>query len=667
MSQINAIFIFCSNKPRHEKWAKDWSKIVGVFTEINDLLKAIKEAIIQYNQNLISISFTSTSGLTSKQNLDQLDPSYMYTQILKEILFQIDFDKQHIKDFIKYCREAFAANDRELKNCKKIEEEYHNHTPIWWYTYECFLYSMLNRALRLMDVHIIIKMGFFIQDLCQQIEQLHSEQFNGNQKPYSFTVYRDQVMSKAELDQLMKTKGGLLSFNNFLLSIKDRALSLDFAKRSQITSDLVSVLFVMTIDPSISSTPFACIGDTSYCQDSNNEVLFSMHSVFRIGDIKQIDNYDCLWQVDLILTSDDDQQLNTLTKYIREEIQGPTGWHRLGKFLLKLGHFNEAEEVYKVLLSRTKDNREESILCDQLGMVKNSQREYGQAITFCEKALEIKQSTLALNHPDLAQSYNNIGLVNANMGEYSKALSWYEKGLKIQQKTLRSNHPDLAQSFSHIGLVYANMGEYSKALSSHEKALEIRQNILPSNHPDLAHSFSKIGLIYASMGEYSKAFSWYEKALEIRQNTLPRNHPDLVESYNNIGFVYASMREYSKALSFHEKALEIRRNSLTSNHPDLVESYNNIGFLYASMREYSKALSYHERALEIGEKALPSNHPKLAETYYNIGSVFENMHKYWKAVSFCKKAVEIGQRSLVSNHPDLERWQKTLEIVKKNC
>jgi tetratricopeptide (TPR) repeat protein len=85
------------------------------------------------------------------------------------------------------------------------------------------------------------------------------------------------------------------------------------------------------------------------------------------------------------------------------------------------------------------------------------------------------------------------------------------------------------------------------------------------------------------------------------------------------------------------------------------------------MREYSKALSYHERALEIGEKALPSNHPKLAETYYNIGSVFENMHKYWKAVSFCKKAVEIGQRSLVSNHPDLERWQKTLEIVKKNC
>src|SRR4051812_3831162 len=52
----------------------------------------------------------------------------------------------------------------ELKNVDKLQEKYRDETPIWWYTYECFLYLMLNRGLRTMDTDIIIKTGFFIND-----------------------------------------------------------------------------------------------------------------------------------------------------------------------------------------------------------------------------------------------------------------------------------------------------------------------------------------------------------------------------------------------------------------------------------------------------------------------------------------------------------------------
>jgi hypothetical protein len=30
-SQVNTIYIFCGNKARHEKWAKDWPKVQGVY------------------------------------------------------------------------------------------------------------------------------------------------------------------------------------------------------------------------------------------------------------------------------------------------------------------------------------------------------------------------------------------------------------------------------------------------------------------------------------------------------------------------------------------------------------------------------------------------------------------------------------------------------------
>ena len=71
------------------------------------------------------------------------------------------------------------------------------------------------------------------------------------------------------------------------------------------------------------------------------------------------------------------------------------------------------------------------------------------------------------------------------MGEYTKALSSHEKALEIKQQSLPPNHPDLAQSYNNIGAVYDNMGEYSKAHSFYERAVENGQQSLPSNHPEL--------------------------------------------------------------------------------------------------------------------------------------------------------------------------------------
>jgi hypothetical protein len=67
---------------------------------------------------------------------------------------------------------------------------------------------MLNRAIRLMNVNIFIKMGFFIGDLHRHIEQLHCEQLNGHHSDAICTVYGGQGMSKEAFEQMQQTKGG---------------------------------------------------------------------------------------------------------------------------------------------------------------------------------------------------------------------------------------------------------------------------------------------------------------------------------------------------------------------------------------------------------------------------------------------------------------------------
>ncbi|CAF0851419.1 unnamed protein product [Adineta steineri] len=564
MSQVDTIFIFCNNQQWHKQWAKEWPKIKGVFTDITSICEALKPAAHQCEKNTISISFVA-----SNKKLDQLDPTFMYTQILKEILSTINFEAKHFKQFISYCREVYADDENELQNVNQLQTTYKNNIPIWWYTWDAFLYRMLNQALRSMDVDIIVRMGFFINDLHHDIQRLHSKQFDGHQSGTTLTVYRGQGLSKEDFAEMTKTKGGLLSFNNFLSTSKNRDVSLNFAQQAATNPDLVGILFVMSINPTNSTTPFASVTDVSYFH-TEDEVLFSMHTIFRIGDIKPMDGNNDLYQVNLILTSDNDQDLRTLTDRIRlETFPDSTGWYRLGLLLIKMGQFNKAQEVYEVLLHQTTNENDKSPIYDQLGQIKRNQGEYPEALTYYDKSLAIKQKTLPFNHLNLGNSYNNIGNVYKNMGDYPKALSSHEKALAIKQQSLPSNHPDLGSSCNNIGNVYRSMGDYPKALSYYEKDLAILQQSLSSNHPDLGGSYNNIGLVYDEMGDYPKALSYYEKALAIRQQSLPSNHPSLGGSYNNIGLVYKNMGNYSKAHSFYERAVQIGQQSLPINHPKL--------------------------------------------------------------------------------------------------
>ncbi|CAF0722010.1 unnamed protein product [Adineta ricciae] len=205
-----------------------------------------------------------------------------------------------------------------------------------------------------------------------------------------------------------KTIRGLLSFNNFLSTSQKREKSLEFIPLGLDDPDMMSILFVITIDPNIFTTPFASVGDLGYFKDEA-EILFSMHSVFRIGTVKQMSDKKHLYcEVQLQLTADDDSQLRVLTERMESEVQGGTGWERLGRILLKIRQLDKAEELHTMLLEQTRDKSERAYYYHQLGYLKHAQGDYKMAIEYYEKTLEIRQKTLPSNHPSLASSYHNI-------------------------------------------------------------------------------------------------------------------------------------------------------------------------------------------------------------------------------------------------------------------
>ncbi|CAF4820183.1 unnamed protein product, partial [Rotaria sp. Silwood2] len=344
VAQLHSIYVICSQSIEHQPWIDDYKNVKGIFNKMESICDVLRRNIRQYEINLISISIVPTRSLT---NLDELDQSFMYSQILKEIILDIKPDKTAKKEFVDFCCTHYADNNTQSSKIRDFEQLYEHHSPIWWYTKEPFIYSIVNKALRTQEIDVIIKMGFFIQDLHRQIEQLHTEAHQTSK----MIIYRGQGMSNDDFEKIKKSEGGFLSFNNFLSTSIDQDVSYSFAESAGDNPQLIGILFQIEIDPLISTVSFASLDNISQYSDSEKEILFSMHTIFRIGKIKKIK--DRLWKVNLALTSDNDQQLKKLTDHIRKEHQQKNVWHRMAVLMITMGKFNKALEIFNLICEKS--------------------------------------------------------------------------------------------------------------------------------------------------------------------------------------------------------------------------------------------------------------------------------------------------------------------------
>ncbi|CAF4125989.1 unnamed protein product [Rotaria magnacalcarata] len=202
IAQLDKIFVFCSSTDSHKAWAKEWSKVTQ-----------------SCDHDAIPMSFIPKREMSevasNRQNLDQLPPSYMYSVIFKDIVLEIDHnDNKSMNTLVNFCRQE---KEPEIQ-INLLQSTYHQKSPVWWYSKSMFLHRMLNRVLRMLDMEGMMKLGFFIRSLHLQLKQLHQEQSSNFQQ--AFTVYRGQGLSQQDFQNLCNSKGGLLSFNNFLSTSK---------------------------------------------------------------------------------------------------------------------------------------------------------------------------------------------------------------------------------------------------------------------------------------------------------------------------------------------------------------------------------------------------------------------------------------------------------------
>ncbi|UJR11696.1 hypothetical protein I4U23_015877 [Adineta vaga] len=633
---IDSIYIFSVKKSSDEQWIKAYSKIQGIVHDIKLIPEQIQRNRNKNQQDPIALSFVSSTDLIS-QDQNRQDPSFMYFQLLKEIFlhdYQLESEEQTKSDMINYCREVHVDNPTEIVILDEFEKDFIPELSIYWYTRECFLHRMLNKALWKLELDVLYKLRYFLRYLHQQIISEAAVQRKNLSK---MIVYRGQTISADQIEKLKKNRGGFLSFNNFLSTSLQRDIALNFIFGSKL-----AVLFEMHIDPSVQNIPIINIEQIAYLQKETceHELLISMGSVFRIVNIDQENDY---YRVQLTLSENLDEQLAAYTDVTREKIQSPHSFLSLVKLMHTVSEYSYLDRFAQILhddISLNSNFLISGALYHLFGLIYLNRGQNKDSLKHSEKALEINLTFRPANHHTLTPTYNNIGCVYLAQSNYEKALEYQQLALDCELNSKQPNASSIILYTNNIGKIYSQQGKYDEAIACHQRALELQQQHLGENDSSLAETYRLISATYYNQKDFEQANLYHQKAIALEETTLKLDPKSASDHSIKLGLKCHSKKQYQEALTHFQHALNIQQQYFLSNHPSLATTNNHIARAYYKQNRFEESLPYYLKALEIEQNSLPNNHPSIATSYHNISTAYVGLERWSEAEEYSYKAVE---------------------------
>ncbi|UJR19231.1 hypothetical protein I4U23_022360 [Adineta vaga] len=680
-----SIFIFPANNKQQEALVDDFDKVVGIFTDQNHLLESIRMTMDTIEGKTLIFNLFNQKQRFGR-DLSKESASFVWHQMLIYILRQMPQDQQSKDEMLDICRNFYRYNRRELEKIELFRLTYTSDKAIEWYTKDCFLYKLLNKALRTEDIELLHLFRFFIIDLCSALEKECLQLKNQT----NLITYRGTQILNEQLEILKQSEGKIISMNGFFSTSRDIKVSLVFAGQSQPEAIFQSVLFEIKIDPSSTAVVFADIERESRIK-SEEEVLFSLNTVFKI-EFVGFDSELNIWKIKLITTNEGTEKIQEYIKSIEQRLDEYPPIIYFGRLLIKdLGQINRAEKYFEMLLKTLPSNHEHiSAVYNQIGNIHDRRGNLNLALKYFELAYQTGQKQLTQNFQHFAGSLNNIGRIHRNKGNFNQALNYYNQALDIETKYCSDDHIHKAVLIESIAVIYADNNHFEKAfnlmdeslkmlrrllpaqhhyialsLNYYYQLLEMNEQCLPSDHPELSTNLNMIIEIYKKIGQTEKALNFCRTTLDKQRKTLGDIHSSIAETLISMGNILIE-EKVNESFNYFKEALSILEQLRSSDTLLISQCLTWISCIYWKRNMIDDALQNQLRALNLNCQKLSNDHPKIANNLRNIGIFYRQINDLSGALRYFNESLSIYQVYYRSDHEDVRRIQKDIAELNKD-
>lgn len=213
----------------------------------------------------------------------------------------------------------------------------------------------------------------------------------------------------------------------------------------------------------------------------------------------------------------------------------------LGSVAVETGQHQNALDYYTRGLDLARDkgfDQLESSFINNLGLIYLHLDHFDKAQEHFERC-----ATLRKKGYEYAIAINNIGVVKQKQGKYTEAIDYYQKSMEACREA-GDAYCGLTPMNGLAG-IYLYLGEPALALETTEAIIEVQEKL--KLHKDLIVSYNRMGLIFDEMKEYLKAIEYYDKSLSIAHELKSALTPYI---YANLSHTYANNGQFEEALQY---------------------------------------------------------------------------------------------------------------------
>lgn len=297
---------------------------------------------------------------------------------------------------------------------------------------------------------------------------------------------------------------------------------------------------------------------------------------------------------EIIATEENDQQTLAVA-------HNAIGYYEdmLGNYEVAIHHYNTAIEMAKNVNSYEETDRlllqahnNLGVSYKNMGMLDEAKREY-------ELSLDIIHRLYPDKNVSEAGAYINIGSIHYSKGDFGLAVEYFWRSVEIYRSLTGNFGGNLGASLNNLAASHYMLGNYVKSADSFEEAQRLKEENLGYDHPETAIGYSNLAAIHILNSDFEAARENIERSIKVREAIYGSDHPNLIDPKIRLGNLYnQNLAQYDEARIHYQSALDIANERLGETHPDVTDIYLQIGKTYIEDGKYSNAEKYLDSAIK---------------------------------------------------------------------
>ena len=230
-----------------------------------------------------------------------------------------------------------------------------------------------------------------------------------------------------------------------------------------------------------------------------------------------------------------------------------------------------------------------------------------------------------------APIYYQLGLVAQKQRQWQQAESYYQQALQIFIEI--NDHYSQASTYHSLGMIAQEQRHWQQAESYYQQALQIE---IDFNHRLLqANTYDQLGILAQEQQHLQQAEDYYQQALQIYVEFNDRY--EQAGTYHNLGLVAQEQRQWQQAERYYQQALQIKIEF--NNRHYQASTYHQLGLVAQKQRHWQQAESYYQQALQI--KIEFNDRYEQASTYHQLGIVAQEQRQWQHTRDYFLKSLAI--------------------------